>query len=83
MPDPAVVEAEAWADDQYQPVPRRLVWDALRRDRSTMATFLVNAKLGVPVSVAASLGGPVIRAAARANKADEATCARTSRACRG
>ena len=37
-----------------------------------MATFLVNAKLGVPVSVAAGLGGPVIRAAVRANKADEA-----------
>ena len=72
VPDPAVVEAEAWADDRYQPVPRRLVWNALSRDRSTMATFLVNAKLGVPVSVAAGLGGPVIRAAVRANKADEA-----------
>jgi glutathione S-transferase len=72
VPDRAVVEAEAWADDRYQPVPRRLVWNALSRDRSTMATFLVNAKLGVPVSVAASLGGPVIRAAVRANKADEA-----------
>ena len=72
VPDPAVVAAEAWADDRYQPVPRRLVWNALSRDRSTMATFLVNAKLGVPVSVAAGLGGPVIRAAVRANKADEA-----------
>ena len=72
VPDPAVVEAEAWADDRYQPVPRRLVWNALSRDRSTMETFLVNAKLGVPVSVAAGLGGPVIRAAVRANKADEA-----------
>jgi glutathione S-transferase len=37
-----------------------------------MASFLTNAKLGVPVSVAAGLGGPVIRAAVRANKADEA-----------
>src|SRR5215212_6710018 len=31
----AVREAEAWGDDVYQSVPRRLVWASLRRDRST------------------------------------------------
>ena len=72
VPDPAVAAAEAWADERYQPVPRRLVWHALSRDRSTLATFLVDAKLGVPVSVAAGVGAPVIRAAVRANDADEA-----------
>ena len=44
----AVSEAEAWGDEVYQPVPRRLVWAALRRDRSTMATYLEGAKLGRP-----------------------------------
>lgn len=67
----AVEEAEAWGDQVYQPVPRRLVWSALRRDRSQLATYLEGAKLGVPVPVAASLGAPVIRAAVRANHADD------------
>ncbi len=46
--------AEAWGDEVYQPVPRRLVWAALRRDRSTLPTYLAGAKLGVPVPVAAA-----------------------------
>jgi glutathione S-transferase len=53
----AVDEAEEWGDKVYQPVPRRLVWAALRRDRSTMATYLEGAKLGVPVPVAGGGGG--------------------------
>jgi glutathione S-transferase len=67
----AASEAEAWGDEVYQPVPRRLVWNALRRDRSTMSSYLKGAKLGVPVPVAALMGGPVIRAAVRANHADD------------
>jgi glutathione S-transferase len=67
----AVVEAEVWADQAYQPVPRRLVWNALRRDRSTLASYLEGAKLGVPVPVATALGAPVIRAAAHVNSADD------------
>jgi glutathione S-transferase len=67
----AVSEAEAWGDEVFQAVPRRLVWNALRRDRSTMTTYLEGAKLGVPVPVAARLGAPVIRAAARVNHADD------------
>jgi glutathione S-transferase len=67
----AVEEAEEWGDKVFQPVPRRLVWNALRRDRSTMETYLAGAKLGVPVPVAARLGGPVIRAAVRANEATD------------
>lgn len=67
----AVDQAEEWGDQVFQPVPRRLVWAALRRDRSTLPTYLVGAKLGVPVPVAARVGAPVIRAAARANHATD------------
>ena len=67
----AVDQAEEWGDQVWQPVPRRLVWAALNRDRSTMATYLEGAKLGVPVPVAARVGGPVIKAAVRANHASE------------
>jgi glutathione S-transferase len=67
----AVDEAEEWGDQVWQPVPRRLVWAALNRDRSTLPTYLEGAKLGVPVPVAARVGAPVIKAAVRANDASE------------
>jgi glutathione S-transferase len=67
----AVDQAEEWGDQVWQPVPRRLVWAALQRDRSTLPTYLVGAKLGVPVPVAARVGAPVISAAVRANQATE------------
>jgi glutathione S-transferase len=66
-----VEEAEAWGDQVYQPVPRRLVWAALRRDHSTLSSYLQDAKLGVPVGMATMLGPPVIRAAVRANHATD------------
>jgi glutathione S-transferase len=43
----AVEEAEAWGDKVYQPIPRRLAWAALKRDRSTIRTYLEGAKLGI------------------------------------
>ncbi|MBA3263687.1 MAG: glutathione S-transferase family protein [Thermoleophilaceae bacterium] len=67
----AVSAAEAWGDEVYQPVPRRLVWSSLRRDRSTMSSYLEGARLGVPVSIAARAGAPVIRAAAHVNHASD------------
>jgi glutathione S-transferase len=69
----AVEAAESWGDEAYQPVPRRLVWAAVQRDRSTIASYLRDARLGVPVSLAARTAPPVIRAAVRINRAtDEA-----------
>jgi glutathione S-transferase len=67
----AVEEAEAWADDTYQAVARRLVWGALRHDRSQLRTYLEGSKLGVPVPMAALVAPPVARAAAHVNNADD------------
>jgi glutathione S-transferase len=67
----AVGEAEAWGDEVYQPVPRRLVWASLRRDRSTLATYLEGARLGIPIPVAARVAPPIVRAAARLNRASD------------
>lgn len=45
----ARVEAvEAWADGEFQSVARRLVWAALRRDASTLTTYLEGANLILP-----------------------------------
>jgi glutathione S-transferase len=63
----AVTEAEAWGDEVYQPVPRRLIWASLRRDRSTVASYLEGARLGIPVRIAALTSAPIIRAAVQLN----------------
>ncbi|MEA2424476.1 MAG: glutathione S-transferase, partial [Thermoleophilaceae bacterium] len=44
----SVEEAECWGDEQLQPVPRRLAWYALGRDRSTLKDFLRGYKLRLP-----------------------------------
>jgi len=67
----AVLRAEAWADEVLQPAARRLVWNALKRDRSTLGTYLEDAKLGIPVPVATAVSPPVIRLASRLNRADD------------
>jgi len=67
----AVLRAEAWADEVLQPAARRLVWNALKRDRSTLGSYLEDAKLGLPVPVATAVAPPIIRLAARLNHADD------------
>jgi glutathione S-transferase len=67
----AVDEAEAWGDQIYQPLARRMAWGVLRRDRSTIRTYLEGARLGIPVGLAVRLTPPVVKAAAHVNKATD------------
>jgi glutathione S-transferase len=66
----AVEEAEAWGDT-FQHNPRQIIWWALRRNRSPMATYSEGARLGVPVGLAVKTGGPIVAAAARFNEATD------------
>ena len=69
----AVEEAERWGDEELQPVPRRLAFWAMQRDRSGVRSFLEGARLGMPVGLAAASAGPLIWLSARLNGAtDEA-----------
>lgn len=68
----AVEQAERWGDDVLQPVPRRLAWWALKRDRSGVRGFLEGARLGLPVGLAARTALPLIWLSARLNRADDA-----------
>src|SRR2546423_7097214 len=47
----AVEEAERWGDEVLQPVPRRLAWWAMKRDRSGVKSFLDGATLGIAVAL--------------------------------
>jgi glutathione S-transferase len=72
----AVEEAEAWGDEVLQPLPRRVVWHALKRDSSEIATYLEGAKTGIPVGVAARIAPPIAAIARRANRATDENVAR-------
>ncbi len=66
-----VEEAEAWGEEVLQPVPRRLIWNALNRDRSTLESYLEGAKLGIPTPIAARTAAPIAMAARRYNRATD------------
>jgi glutathione S-transferase len=70
----AVIEADRWGNEVLQGVPRRLIWHGLSRDRSTIATYLVGARNGIPTPVAVRTAAPIVAIARRANRAtDEST----------
>lgn len=73
--DPArrteVEAAESWGDEVLQPVPRRLIWNALKHDRSTLATYLEGARIGIPTPIAARTAAPIAMAARRFNRATD------------
>lgn len=67
----AVEQAERWGDEVLQPVPRRLSWAALRRDRSGLRSFLDGPLMGIPPALAVATAGPLVRASARINGAGD------------
>jgi glutathione S-transferase len=67
----AVEQAEAWGDQALQPVARRVFWNALRRDRSPLASYSEGARLGVPIGLAVKTGQPLVALSARLNEATD------------
>jgi glutathione S-transferase len=67
----AVEQAEAWGDETLQPVSRRVLWNALRRDRAPLASYSEGARLGVPIGLAVKTGAPLVALAARLNEATD------------
>jgi glutathione S-transferase len=67
----AVEDAERWGEEILQPAVRRILWNALKRNRAPMATYAEGAKLGVPIGLAVKTGGPIVAAAGRMNKAGD------------
>jgi glutathione S-transferase len=67
----AVERAEEWGDEVLQPLARRLTWAALKRDRSTLGTFLEGARLGLPKGLAVRTAPPLVVLSARLNEATD------------
>ena len=66
-----VEAAERWGDEVLQPVPRRIIWNLLKLDRTPIRSYLESARLGVPVAMAAATAAPIVALAARFNEATD------------
>jgi glutathione S-transferase len=66
-----VEAAERWGDEVLQAPARRMLWNALRRNRWPMESFSQGARLGVPVKVAVATGAPIVALSARFNEATD------------
>lgn len=67
----AVEQAERWGDEELQAPVRRILWNALKRDRSPLASYSQGAKLGVPIGLAVKTGAPIVALSARFNEATD------------
>jgi glutathione S-transferase len=56
-----VEEAERWGEAVLQPIPRRLAWWAIKRERKALRSFAEGAELHVPIGLAIRAAGPIIR----------------------
>jgi glutathione S-transferase len=66
-----VEEVEAWGDDVFQPLVRRIAWAGLRRDTGAMMSYAANAKMPLPRPVLRLGAKPVAAVAWRANRASD------------
>ena len=73
--DPArrasVEAAEKWGDEVLQPVPRRLSWAALKRDRTGLRSFIEGPIMGIPPGLAVATAAPRVYGSAKVNKATD------------
>jgi glutathione S-transferase len=67
----AVEDAERWGDEVLQSMARRISWNGIRRDRSSLGTFAEGARLGIPIGVAVKTAAPIVAASVRFNQADD------------
>ncbi|MFL5780674.1 MAG: glutathione S-transferase family protein [Thermoleophilaceae bacterium] len=72
-PDPderaRVEELERWGDEVLQPVPRRLIFEGLRRRPETIPGYSEGSRFAMPAPVARVLGPVVARGVLRAHRA--------------
>ena len=66
-----IEQTERWGEQVLQPLPRRLSWWALDRDRDALRSFAEGAHLRVPLGVAIRTAAPIIAIERRVNGATD------------
>ncbi|TMK75467.1 MAG: glutathione S-transferase [Actinobacteria bacterium] len=69
----AVEDAERWGEEVLQPAVRRILWNALKRNRAPLASYAQGARLGLPIGLAVKTAAPIVAAASRMNRAGDDT----------
>lgn len=67
----AVEEAERFGDEDMQAPVRRILWNAVKRDRSVLREYGEGAKLGIPIGLAVKTAAPIVAFAASYNEASD------------
>ena len=67
----AVEQAEAWGETTLQNASRRVLWNALKRDRAPLASYSEGARLGIPIGLAVKTAAPIIAMEVRINEATD------------
>jgi glutathione S-transferase len=67
----AVEGAERFGDEELQAPTRRIVWNALYRDRSPLRSFAAGARLGIPIDLAVKTSSPIVALSVRFNQASD------------
>lgn len=70
-PRAAVEEAELWGDETLQAPVRRILWNAIQRNRAVLRSYAEGARLGIPIGLAVKTAAPMVAAARRMNKAGD------------
>ena len=71
-----VEEAERWGEEVLQPAVRRILWNALGRDRAPLGSYTEGYRLGVPIGLAVRTAAPIVAAEKRVNDARDETVER-------
>jgi glutathione S-transferase len=58
----AVEEAERWGEEVLADAVRRIFWNAIKRDKGPLRSYIGDARLGVPVGLAVATAAPIIAA---------------------
>ncbi len=69
--DPAqrvgVEDAERWGEEVIADATRRILWNAIKRDKSPLRSYMGDARIGVPHGLAVATAGPIIAAELKIN----------------
>jgi glutathione S-transferase len=65
-------EAEAWGDETFQPIARRLLWHAMRRNPGAMVSYSEHAKVPLPAPMIRMSAPLIARGAGRLNHVSDA-----------
>lgn len=71
----AVEDAERWGEEVLSDAVRRILWNAIKRDKRPLRSYAEGARLGVPVGLAVATAAPIIAAEIRIHGADDPTVA--------